>query len=453
MEKKFGKELLILSAFLMIASLLVFSGCGGKDVNLKGALITVSSWWQTYDTESYEARSESEGRELEWKIKAEKDHGFKLVVEQVSDWDNYLPIIVNNIMSGNKKYSYYQVSSEMALVLYKQGLLYPVSDSKVVNLKNQEIIPFEKWSYNALVDEYMTFNGKTYGWSYGLPNNGWGQAMLFFNPKFLADAGIDVEYLYNLQRDNQWTWEAFLDVCRKLTRDLNNDGITDIYAIHIDDAREFLSGLIFGNGGDFITLDASGKAQNAANSPNVIEAINFFNQLINEGLVQTSQYYDWGSNWTAFVDQRVAMTFDPEWRKGQMNENFDAGYVLPPRGPRSSTIRLGVMDGCNVIPAFFSPEEVDIILKGAEIWNAPVDADWLQGHYWASRNIRDVTETTAMSRDARYLVPRYDVTIPGYPFGDFVAEIRGEGLGVAVPSRVLESFMPSFMAAIDDFNR
>jgi len=453
MLKKTSRAGLFLFALIVITSLLVFTGCGGSGVNLKGALITVASWWSTYDTATAEPRSESEEKELEWRIRVERENGFKLVTEQIADWDNYLPAIINEIMSGNKKYSYYQVSSEMAITLFKQGLLYPVSDSKVVDFKARDTIPFVRPAYNGIVDEYMTFNGKTYGWGYGLPNNGWGQAMLFFNPRFLVEAGIDAEYLYDLQKNNNWTWETFLDVCRKLTRDTNNDGITDIYALPIDDTREFLGGLIFGNNGDFVTLDAQGKAQLSVNTPNVIEAINFYNQLITEGLVWTTDWYDWGQNWTAFVDQRVAMTFDPEWRKGQMNDGFEAGYVLPPRGPRSTQIRLGTMDGCNVIPAFFSPEEVDVILKGSEIWNSPPDDDWLQGHYWASRNVRDVLETVVMSRDEKYLTPRYDGLVPGFPWGDFVFDIRASGQGNVNASQMIEAYMPRFMAAIDDFNR
>jgi len=450
MLKKTSQIGLILFALVLV---FVITGCPGGGVNLKGAQITVSSWWLNYDTATAEPRSESEEKELDWRRKVESEHGFKYVVEQTSDWDNYLPVVINNIMSGNKKYSYYQVGSEMAITLFKQGLLYPVSDSKAVDFKNRTIEPFVRNAYNGIVDEYMTFGGKTYGWQYGLPNNGWGQSMLYFNPRFLVEAGISPDYLYDLQESNNWTWETFLDVCRRLTRDTNNDGITDIYALPIDDAREFLGGLITGNGGDFVTLDAQGRAISAINSPNVIEAINFFNQLITEGLVWTTEFYDWGQNWTAFVDQRVAMTFDPEWRKGQMNDGFEAGYVLPPRGPRSPQLRLGTLDSCNVIPAFFSPDEVDIILKGSEIWNAPPDADWLQGHYWASRNLRDVTGAVAMSRDSRYLTPRYDLLIPGYPFGDFIAEVRGTGQGNVNASQAIEAWMPSFMAAIEDFNR
>jgi len=166
----------------------------------------------------------------------------------------------------------------------------------------------------------------------------------------------------------------------------------------------------------------------------------------------TTPEYDWGQNWTAFEDGRIAMTFDPEWRKGQMNTNFEAGYVLPPRGPRQNQLRMDAMDNVYVIPNIFTAAEVDSILKAAEMWNTPTDTDWLQGHFWASRNLRDVTETVVMSRDARYLTLRDFALIPGYPFSEFIEEFRN-GFGSANPAQLIESWTPRFNAAIADFNR
>jgi len=449
---------LILLTLILVMSFLVI-GCNrgqqqtagaGAAINLRGANITVSSWWSTYNVNTYEPRNEGEERDLNARINLLRNQGFQMEVVEISDWDNYLPLVASNIMSGNKTYSIYEVSSAMAITLYKQGLLYPVSDSRAVNFNNREPVANVTPMYNGLVQDFMTFGGKTYGWQYGLPNNSWGQAMIFFNTKHLVDVGLSPEYIYNLQRDNNWTWDTFLDLCRRLTRDTNNDGITDIYAIHMDDAREFIKGLVFGNGGNFVTFDAQGRAQNAANSPAVIEALQFYNQLINEGLVMTTPEYDWGQNWTAFQDERIAMTFDPEWRKGQAE--FEGGYVLPPRGPRSSQLRMDAMDNVYVIPNIFSAAEVDVILKAAEMWFTPTDVDWLGGHYWASSNLRDVTETVQMSRDARYLTPRNFGLIPGYPYDDFIGEFR-DGLGRSNPAQVVESWAPRFNSAIADFNR
>jgi len=447
MLRKGSRIGLILFILILVASFFAFTGCKKK---IEG--ITVASWWLTYNVDTYEPRDEGEAKTLDYRKKLIKDQGFNFQSVEIADYDNFFPLVVSNIMSGSRAYQIYELSSSMAMTLYKQGLLYPIGDSKAVNFKVREAVAGVVPVYDGLVEDFMTFNGKQYGWMYGHPNDGWGQTMLYFNVKHLTDAGLSPDYLYNLQRDNNWTWDTFLDLCKKLTRDTNNDGITDIYALPCDDAREFIMGLVFGNGADFVTIDSQGKASNATNSPAFLEALAFYNQLINEGLVQTTPEYDWGWNWSAFVDERVAMTFDPEWRKGEMQANFDAGYVLPPRGPRSSQLRLGAGGSVYAIPKYYTAEEVDTFLKAFEKWEAPVDTDWLGGHYWASRNLRDVTETVVMSRDPRYLTLKNQELIPGYPFDNFINEFRN-GLGSVSPSTHVEKWTPQLQSAIDEYNR
>jgi hypothetical protein len=449
MLKKTSRIGVILFAVILVTSLVVFTGCR-REVDLRGADIKMASWFMTYHIDTYEPRSEGEEQELEWRRRILAEHGFSYQIGELTDYNNFLPLVASNIMAGNREWNIYDVTPNMAITLHKQGLLAPVGNSSAVDFNNREPVAFVKPAYNGLVQDYMTFNGVQYGWQYGFPNNAWGQAMLFFNTKHLVEVGLSPDYIYDLQRDNNWTWDTFLDLCRRLTRDTTGDGIIDIYAIPMDDAREILRGFIYGNGANFVTFDALGKAMNATNTPAFLEALQFYNTLINEGLVETREFYDWGWNWSAFQDERVAMTFDPEWRKGQAN--FEGGYVLPPRGPRSSTLRMDATDNALVIPAFFSPEEVDIILKAAELWNTPVDTDWLQGHYWASSNIRDVTETVVFSRDVRFLTVRDFFLIPGFPFDDFIADFRN-GLGSVNPAQVIEAWTPRFNAAIDDFNR
>jgi len=449
MFKKTGRIGIILFVLILVTGLITLGGCdrgGSAAGNLRGANIVISSWWLTYNVNTYEARSENEERELDYRRRLLADNGFNFEVVELSDFDNYLPIVASTIMSGNKTYSIYELGAAMAVTLYKQGLLYPVGDSRAANFRNREPIAGVMPMYNGLVEDFMTFNGKQYGWQYGNPNDSWGQAMLFFNTQHLVEVGLSPDYIYDLQKNNNWTWDTFLELCRRLTRDTNNDGVTDIYALPCDDAREFIKGLIYGNGGNFVSFDAQGRASSVINSPAVIEALQFYNQLINEGLVLTMPTYDWGWNWTAFYDQRVAMTFDPEWRKGQAQDQFDGGYVLPPRGPRSNQLRMDAMDNVYVIPNIFSPAEVDVILRAAELWFTPVDTDWLSGHYWASRNLRDVTETVVMSRDANFLTLRDFALIPGYPFDDFIGEFR-DGLGRSNPAQIIEAWTPRFNAA------
>ncbi|MCL2808447.1 MAG: extracellular solute-binding protein [Treponema sp.] len=441
---------LVLFALILVFSLVVFTGCPGD--GLKGANIRIASWWSTYNVDTYEPRNEGEEQELEMRRALLAREGFKMEVFELSDYDNYLPLVASHIMSNDKTISVYEVSSAMAMTLFKQGLLYPVSDSRA-NLNNREPVAGVRPMYDGLVQDFMTFGGKQYGFQFGLPNDGWGTAMLYFNPQHLVEVGLSAEYLYDLQASNNWTWDTFLDVCRKLTRDRSGNGVIDTYALPIDDAREFIMGLVWGNGGNLVTFDAQGRAISNVNSPAVIQALEFYNTLIRERLVATQPTYDWGWNWSAYSDGRTAMTFDPEWRKGQMNDNFEGGYVLPPRGPNSSKLRIGANNNVYVIPNFYSPAEVNVIMNAMESWFTPVTTDWLQGHYWASRNLRDVTETVVMSRDSQYLTLKGFQLVPGYPFDDFINDFRADGTGTVNPAQHIESWMPRINAAIEDFNR
>jgi ABC-type glycerol-3-phosphate transport system substrate-binding protein len=50
---------------------------------------------------------------------------------------------------------------------------------------------------------------------------------LFFNKRLFREAGLDPNLPYDMQKAGTWTWSAFIDVCKKLTRDTNNDGRMD----------------------------------------------------------------------------------------------------------------------------------------------------------------------------------------------------------------------------------
>ncbi|MCL2272844.1 MAG: extracellular solute-binding protein [Treponema sp.] len=420
-----------------------------------GIKINVGSEYWSYDTDTLKPRNEGDAAELALRTRIQNEHGFRMSAKKIAGktLDDFLPTIIRNITSKNKEFGIYQVAPHEAMELYKRGLLYPVSDSKAVNLKNREEIADVKPMYSEIVEKYMTFGGKQYAWNYGLPNSGFDQIMLYFNINHLTDAGLEPEYIYDLQKNNNWTWDTFLDLCRKLTRDINNDGITDIYALPCGDAHEIIRTFIFANGGNMVAIDSQGRARSTANSQEVIEALQFYNTLISEGLMLMQDKFTWDWNWEVFYEQRVSMTFEWEVKKFWPAQNqFKGGYALPPRGPRSKTLRLDVLNSVYVIPNIFSPEEVDVFLKAAELWHTPAATDYKIGHNWASGNIRDITETVAMSKEMRYLTPRNYQLIKDYPFDNFVAAFRN-GNGKANPRQVINTWMPRFQSAIDNFNR
>jgi len=71
-----------------------------------------------------------------------------------------------------------------------------------------------------------------------------------------------------MQKAGTWTWAAFLDICKKLTRDTNNDGKMDTYAMTADLSTEILDAIVSSNGATYVDKDPkTGKFVNASNRP------------------------------------------------------------------------------------------------------------------------------------------------------------------------------------------
>ena len=453
MLKKTSRIGLILLALILVSSF-VFTGC---KKGLKGARILIAEYSEggAFNVNTFEPNSENDEMLLEFRKKLIADKG--AWIEQVNisgDWESYFPMVTNLLMSKSKEYSIYVLEAGWAMTLYSQGLLYPLSDSSV-KLNNRVEVAGQKGAWNKMMEDLFTINGKTYAASPGLGGFSWQNNYLFFNKRLFREAGLDPDLPYNMQRDGTWTWDNFLNVCKQLTRDINNDGVTDIYALPIDDMREIMYGFVYSNNGSFVTIDAQGKYHNNMNSPEFLEAIAFIQRLVNEGVVKDRQNaegdYEWGWNWSEFFDGRVAMVFDPEWRQGELpGMTDDVGIVLAPKGPRASNYRISSTEVVYAIPSYFTKAEVDVILEAFDLWNTPMDTDWKQGYYWAYRDRRAVDETMQLAKEVG--VYRDFSIIPGYPAEQILVD-GGRWWQMGTPAQIVESWAPVVQAAINDANR
>lgn len=63
-------------------------------------------------------------------------------------------------------------------------------------------------------------------------------------------------------------WAKFEEYCAKLTKDTNNDGQTDVYAM-ASFSKDYLKLCAASNGAQFITRNAEGKYENATGTQNL----------------------------------------------------------------------------------------------------------------------------------------------------------------------------------------
>jgi ABC-type glycerol-3-phosphate transport system substrate-binding protein len=447
MFKKMGTGA-FLFALILIVAFPVFAG-GGPD--LKGQSILLGNWWGDFDVNTAQPKTEVEELELEWRKKIQKDHGFTMRVRQIAGWGDMLDTVVTSVMAGKPAAHIILVQPDWAMALYKQGMLYPVSDSKAVDLKTSTGIPGKQVAYNQEVAALFTFGGKQYalGIGYGGSQHGAG---VYFNKRLFREAGLDPNLPYDLQKNGQWTWDRFLTICKQLTRDRNNDGRIDTYAMPADLSTEILEQIVFSNGANFIAKNAQGQFVNATNRPEFIESLQFARRLKDEGVMMPrpeDSQWDW--YWPMFHDGHVAMMMEPEWRRGQMRDMTDDwGFVLFPKGPRARDYRMPNDENVFIIPSTFTPQQADSILVANNLWHIPVTDDWKSGTYPHFRDRRAVDETMALIRSGKNTAFRNSIMIPGLNRGEIAWNMwwyEGE------PAQLVESVSQSWNALIAEANK
>jgi ABC-type glycerol-3-phosphate transport system substrate-binding protein len=295
----------------------------------------------------------------------------------------------------------------------------------------------------------FTFGGKVYSFSNGI--NLTNAQVVFFNKRLFREAGLDPNLPYDMQKAGTWTWDNYLNICKQLTRDINNDGIMDTYALPRDLSTDILDAIISSNGATYVDKDASGKFVNASNRPEFLEALQFAIRLNNEGVMKPRAD---GTNWdwykSEFADGNVAMRIDESYVWGELqNMRDDWGVVLFPKGPRSPTYRVFTRENVMVVPATFSEAEVEQILYALNLWYTPVTDDWKSGMYNTFRDSRAVDETLALIRDTSLHMSKNYVFIPGLNRGNIAWEMwyhEGD------PAQLIESVSANWNNLIADVN-
>jgi ABC-type glycerol-3-phosphate transport system substrate-binding protein len=368
----------------------------------------------------------------------------------IASWNEMAQVSATSIMAGRPAATVFVLQPDWALSLYRQNLLFPVSTSRAINWSSTT--PIE---WNRSVTQAFTFNGRTYAFADGYGGSQHA-AVVFFNKRLFREAGLDPNLPYNMQRDGTWTWDNFLDICRRLTRDINNDGIIDIYAMPADLSTEILDALVSSNRAMYVDRDPrTGRLVNATNRPEFLEAVRFYMTLRDAGVMKPKPAGDnvpWNWHIPEFNDGRVAMRIDQQYlaTNDLRNMRDEWGMVLPPKGPRSQNYVVFNDENVMVLPARgFTPQQVDAILWAVQAWITPVDTNWRLAEYPNYRDRRAVDETIALIRDQRLWQWKYHLHVPGFNRGAIAWEIwwhDGE------PAQLIEAVSQSWNALIEDAN-
>ncbi|MDR1686983.1 MAG: extracellular solute-binding protein [Clostridiales bacterium] len=420
--------------------------------DLGGQEIIIGNWWGDWDANTYEPTGAADEASTDWRLQIQSDHNFTMMEKNVAGWGEMQELAATSILAGDPLADVILLEPRWFTAMYNQGLLAPL------NVESVDITSNEFADWNQATIEACTFGGLPYGFSFGFSLSAGGPSGIYYNKRLFEEAGLDPDLPYNMQAEGTWTWENYIELCSQLTRDINNDGIMDTYAI-VPYHDKVIGSLLTSNNAMFIGKDAEGKFTNATGTPEFLEGLQFSMRLFTEGYLMPQPE---GSQWNwfndAFQQGQGAMFFGEIYMRTEsfLSQNpDDIGFVTVPVGPKGTLFGYAHKDNVHVIPATKSAEEVDDIMFATQLWYMPAPGyddpeAWKSASYNLYSDSRAVDETLQNMRASTDILNNYTAYIPRADFiGDITWNLWFEDVD---PATLIESVQQSWNSIVDETN-
>ena len=176
---------------------------------------------------------------------------------------------------------------------------------------------------------------------YAFPK-GFTPMMVYYNKKLFRESRIPYP-------TPGWTWDDYLDIARRLTRDADGNGAPDQYGAGFTNYYYYWIPWVWSAGGDVVSEDGRVSA-GALNSAATESALQFLIDLRKKYQVAPDvgswiQAEKTGTNYALFANGRIAMAVDGHWRmptflKFMGEGNLDIGVAPFPRHPAGTKVNV-----------------------------------------------------------------------------------------------------------------
>lgn len=143
---------------------------------------------------------------------------------------------------------------------------------------------------------------------YGIPYD-FDAYALYYRKDLLEDAGVE---------NPPKNWNELVSEGKKLTKDTNGDGKTDQYAYVVQADWPKWEPFLYGNGGSILNED---NTEAVFNSPEGVEALQFYSDLVNKYGIAIYWSADQGNYISGMKDGTIAMAMDGPYVMGSLKES------------------------------------------------------------------------------------------------------------------------------------
>ena len=409
-----------------------------EGLDFGGADVYIYDWWSG-DTRVDDPDEETQLRYdyIDW---LQETYNCTIHETALSDWEGNPQELANRVMNKD--------NSELAIIAVAGGFAGKA-------LANDLYMP---WTYGLdgdlylqSVSDFMTKDGVVYGVSAGSiePRQG-----VFFNKKVLEDANIDWNELYDLQANNEWTWDKFEEYMDKVQVDKDGDGVYDVYALTGNGDDVFI-GLVVSNNADFYGYNEEGKLVPTIQTDEMYEAIDRRAEWGSKYMEPNEAWDDYKSFWpqgnVAFI---IGQSYEGFNGNDLVNEIDEWGFVAMPVGPHGTTYTSAAENNVYGIPNVYD-EETSLKLQQLytlyRLDTPGVEQDeysWATSYYGLTDD-RAIEETYAMLREGEHATIMKFNLLGGR--NDVCTEVMWS-IGSDTAAAICEAAMPAFQGRCDVFN-
>jgi len=362
-------------------------------IDMKGEKFTILTWVKedepTGETEQGQKR-------LEQQQAIEKKYNVK-IEWKVVPWGEPNNMIAKAGLAGEPVADITLMDLYFAYPLISQGLLRPVD----------EFFDFNDPKWPKGIQNFGKINGKMYGFK-DFINLGAG---IYYNKTLFKKEGLPD--LHELEDSGQWTWDKFLEIAKKATKDTNGDGAIDQWGL-TNHAGILSRLLVSANGGKIVDYK-DGKYVFAGGEPKALEAIHFLNELYNKSKVaapnKSGDFNDYTDSQKLFSDGKAAMITGELWEGKERKDMTDEqGFVSFPKGPSAGDDYSNAIENFTM---YYMPANAKHPKEAAIIWQELILWDQLEANKKAlfeDQKLADEADVNSMMKATEYAQP---VFVPG----------------------------------------
>lgn len=395
-------------------------GTPDMDFDMGGRTIKIVSWWDMTIKEDNPDNIQKK-KNLDALM---KKHNFKVQFIAL-DFGEYQKKVTASLLAGEPLGDMIRLGKNYTIPsLVKQELLWPLDEYT----KNSKAL-------NPKANQYMTYNGKTYGFT----EQGNLITGIFYNRTLMNKLGL--KPLQEYVNSDTWNWDTFIQVAKGANKDTNNDGKLDTWGLAQGGVMDAA----------LVSNETSLTKEDKQNldDPKTGEVFKFLSRIATEKVARPTEGGDWKEP-SQFFRQGNTLMYAGAWYEldgiQKDMKDYDIGFLPFPKGPSAT--------GYHAVEGAFQtlaiPKKVEHPEQLVYIWEKINDINSMYDYpdqAELEKRLKDPNDIkNARTAGDGMIVLDHGTFMPKMPYFNIISDItKGDSA-----STVIEKYKAPVQASIDE---